>query len=471
MEKMAPAATVRTIDEALTVRDGRLFVEHCDAVELAKAFGTPIHVVSEDQLRRNARRFTAAFAQRWPEGPVRVLPSLKANFSLAVRRVLSSEGLGCDTFGIAELTGALRAGVAPSLISVNGSVKTPELIERAIEAGARITLDAARELDVVEETARHLGRVATVRLRLRPAFPELQEPTDLVEAEEPTAEAIRMYKAGIPTADALELGPRAIASDAVDLAGLHVHVPRHRRETEAWRVVVSGIVALVSELSRAWGGWLPRELDLGGGYAAPRDPTGRLFPRLDDRDRSAPSIEEYAEVVTDTLRTELARRGLPADGLTLEIEPGRGLHADTGIHLATVRNVKREADPVPWRWVETDTTEMFLPDSMIEHNRWPVIVANRADAPPAGPADVVGMSCGFDLMVPQEPLPELREGDLLAFLDTGAYQDASASNFNALPRPATVLVRGDEAEVVKRAETIDDVFARDVVPARLAGGS
>ena len=176
---------------------------------------------------------------------------------------------------------------------------------------------------------------------------------------------------------------------------------------------MSGIVALVAELSRAWGGWLPRELDLGGGYAAPRDPTGRLFPRLDDRDRSAPPIEEYAEVVTDTLRTELARRGLPADGLTLEIEPGRGLHADTGIHLATVRNIKREADPVPWRWVETDTTEMFLPDSMIEHNRWPVIVANRADDPPAGPADVVGMSCGFDLMVPQEPLPELREGDLV----------------------------------------------------------
>ena len=72
-------------------------------------------------------------------------------------------------------------------------------------------------------------------------------------------------------------------------------------------------------------------------------------------------------------------------------------------------------------------------------------------------------------MVPSEPMPELDDGEVLAFLDTGAYQDASAANFNALPRPATVLVHGSEAEIVKRAETIDDVFARDVVPERLGG--
>ena len=57
---------------------------------------------------------------------------------------------------------------------------------------------------------------------------------------------------------------------------------------------------------------------------------------------------------------------------------------------------------------------------------------------------------------------------MLAFIDTGAYQDANATNFNAMPRPATVLVTGDQAEIVKRAESIEDVFARDVIPERLA---
>ncbi|MGE5460658.1 MAG: hypothetical protein ACM3WR_08550 [Solirubrobacterales bacterium] len=109
-----------TLGGCLSVRDGHLFVEDRDTVELARRFGTPIHVVSEDQLRRNARRFVEAFGSRWPEGPVHVLPSIKANFTLAVRRILTQEGLGCDTFGPGELDAALRCGVEPSLISVNG---------------------------------------------------------------------------------------------------------------------------------------------------------------------------------------------------------------------------------------------------------------------------------------------------------------------------------------------------------------
>jgi diaminopimelate decarboxylase len=133
--------------------------------------------------------------------------------------------------------------------------------------------------------------------------------------------------------------------------------------------------------------------------------------------------------------------------------------------------VKREAGRTPERWVETDTTEMFLADLMIEHDVFPVVVASRADADAGEHADVVGISCGFDVLASGVALPEVGPGDVLAFLDTGAYQDATSSNFNAMPRPATVLVHRDAAEVVKRAETVEDVFRRDVVPPRLGGGS
>jgi diaminopimelate decarboxylase len=120
------------------------------------------------------------------------------------------------------------------------------------------------------------------------------------------------------------------------------------------------------------------------------------------------------------------------------------------------------------RWVETDTTEMFMADLLIEHARFGVIDASQADSPTTETADVVGMSCGFDVLVPDARLPKVRTGDVLAFLDTGAYQDACASNFNGLPRPGTVLVSGADAEWIKRPETVEDVFARDVVPERLA---
>jgi len=235
--------------------------------------------------------------------------------------------------------------------------------------------------------------------------------------------------------------------------------------------MIRALADLLGELTREWDGWAPKEIDLGGGFAVRRDPTGRLLPRLAHRTELAPTIDDYAEAITSSLRSELDRHGLPVEGLALEVEPGRSLYGNAGIHLARVVNVKREAILQPQRWVESDTTEMFLPDSLIEHNRWKVVVATRPEAEPIGPADVVGISCGFDVMVPSEPLPELDEGDVLAFLDTGAYQDASASNFNALPRPATVLIHGGQAELIKRAETIDDVFVRDIIPARLVAAS
>jgi len=103
----------------------------------------------------------------------------------------------------------------------------------------------------------------------------------------------------------------------------------------------------------------------------------------------------------------------------------------------------------------------------VEHCRFPVVAATRMYESAAGPVDVVGCSCGFDVLAPQVAIPAVERGDTLAFLDTGAYEDACAANFNALPRPAIVLVSGSSAEIVRRAETIEDVFARDLIPERL----
>ena len=114
------------IDECLAIRDGRLHVEGCDAGELADRFGTPLYVVSEDQLRRRARAFARAFEAAWPHGPARVLPSIKANYALALRAVLSDEGLGCDAFGAGELEAALRAGTPPALVSLERLLEGPD---------------------------------------------------------------------------------------------------------------------------------------------------------------------------------------------------------------------------------------------------------------------------------------------------------------------------------------------------------
>jgi diaminopimelate decarboxylase len=136
---------IERLDECLSIRDGELFIEGCRTVELARRFGTPLYVVSEDQLRRNARRLESAFASRWP-GELLLLPSIKANSSLALRRILTDEGTGCDVFGPGELEAALRAGTGPERVSLNGPMKDEALLERAIREGVRITLDSRAEL-------------------------------------------------------------------------------------------------------------------------------------------------------------------------------------------------------------------------------------------------------------------------------------------------------------------------------------
>jgi diaminopimelate decarboxylase len=129
--------------------------------------------------------------------------------------------------------------------------------------------------------------------------------------------------------------------------------------------------------------------------------------------------------------------------------------------------VKRQTVPIPWNWVLLDTTYFFLAGGVLEQNLHDFVVAGKADALPSMTADIVGRSCFADRILPEVAVPDVVPGDVVALLDTGAYQEGSASNFNALPRPATVLVRGSSAEIIKRAETLDEVFDRDRVPERL----
>jgi diaminopimelate decarboxylase len=424
--------------------------------------------MSEDQVRRNVRAFQAEFQRGWPDGRVVVMPSIKANYGLALRRILTEEGAGCDTFGPGELHAALSTGVPPDLVSFNGSSKTAELLLRAVSAGARITLDSTREVELVIAAAERAGRTAQVRLRVRPDF-DVKARSDFYPGPVSVRTAAQMYKPGIPTENLAGAARRLLDASQVELTGVMMHAGRHTTNLRVWSRMMQRYVEVIGWLRETSGGWEPNEIDIGGGFAVPRDPFGRS-----DRRRlaapNAPSIAQYAQAITRALRKELEKIGL-STAVRLEVEPGRSIYGNAGIHLAAVTNIKHQTGPVEHTWLETDTSDSFLPDVNLERNRWTVCVAGRAADRATTVVDVVGISCNFDVIVPAANLPEARAGDILAFIDTGAYQDANATNFNALPRPATVLVTGDQSEIVKRAETIEDVFRRDVIPERLAGAT
>ncbi len=492
------------IDDCLSTRDGHLFVESCDTVDLVREFGSPLFVLSEDQLRRNVRRFQKAFQEGWPDGPVKVLPAAKANWIPAAQRILAQEGCGCDVYSPGELSVALDAGFPRALISVNGVPKDRDHIYRGVREGVRLTIDSNEELEVIEQAANELGKVAQVRLRVKPPISGFIDHTDfMAEGLVPTDIAALVYKGGLAFDDVVSLGRRILEMPNVELVGIHEHHGRHHRSTRYWEAQMAAFAREVGRVCQALGGYQPQEIDIGGGFAIPRDPfnaatdyteplqlnalyalskgmnllgaearykvMARLIDTLITRPNQtpAPSIEEYAEACTRTLRRELPRHGIDTEGLMLQVEPGRSLHGDAGIHLTTVRNIKRLEVPIRWKLVIVDTTEFWFTGGRYEHHLHDYLFANKTDAPLVDKADIIGRSCYGDRLMPIVPIPEVEVGDLLALLDTGAYQEVSMSNFNAIPRPATVLVTGDRASIIRRRETEEDVLRRDVMPEHL----
>jgi|TARA_B110000211_G_scaffold219407_1_gene265128 diaminopimelate decarboxylase len=449
----------------LSIRDGHLFIEDCDTVELAERFGTPLFVVSESLLVRNAHNYQAAFTKHWPEGRARIMAAIKANPITAVRRILTREGIGCDTFGPGELELAIRGGVPNEDIAVNGSIKNPGIIRKAIERDIHIVLDSPVEVSYCEAVARDLGKKAQVMLRLKPFLEDLDLPSDFFPSRT-IREMTQTVKYGIPNSELLPLVPIIRDSDFVELVGVHTHSGRHSKKDEFWVSLVKNTVKVIKQISVAYGdNWSPHIVSIGGGFAAEHD----IESRVAVTDYPTPSVDRFAEMVCSTFRDTMSNVGLETAGLIFEVEPGRAIHNETGIHLAKVHVTKHETATIDRRWVETDTSEVFLSIGGLNQDcPFPYVFANKADEPRSRQADIVGITCNYECLAENAPVPEsIAPDDIIAFLNTGSYIEVYAANFNALPRPGTVLVSGDRAEIIKRHETIEEVFSRDVVPAHL----
>lgn len=451
--------TQRSFSECIGVDEhGHLRIEERDAVDLAETFGTPLFVISEGQIRHNVRAITRAFRDRWPR--TEILFSNKANNNPAVRRIFNQEGAGGDCFGYGELYLSLLAGTDPGRLMLNGSNKQAPELTLAIESGVTINLDSLEETETVAAIAERVGRRARVNPRTRLMLSDL----DSVDADWPRGLPVgpgaRAHKFGMHYEDVLAVCRTALASDWLELVGLHHHVGRWTNDVTLHAAVVREQVAWMARLRDALG-WSAPNLDIGGGLAWGR-PEGH---GPDSNDRSAPDYDAYAESITTTLRSELQRHGL--DEPVLMIEPGRALASNIGVLLSRVGTVKTW--PEHKTWVNVDASQNHLPNILSANWYYHPLAAANADPDPTetSEVDLVGPLCTFDVMGAARYMPPLQRGDVVAFLDTGAYGETKAATFNAQPRPATVLVSGERAEVITERETLRDVIGRYRVPARL----
>ncbi|MCG8636548.1 MAG: hypothetical protein MI863_22130 [Desulfobacterales bacterium] len=497
---------VKKIDDCLSTRNGHLFIEEIDTTRIAEKYGTPVFVISEKQLRSNIRRFQKGFESAWADGPVKIMPAAKANWVTAIQKIIASEGCGCDTYSAGELTVALKSGIDPQFISVNGVPKHKDHIFNTVKQGARVTIDGTEEFDMIESAARELNVTAKVRLRLKPAISGFTRYTDFVPTGPLSTDlAALAYKGGLSREEVIAVGKRVMASDRVELVGFHEHHGRHNASIRYWEEQMKAYAGEIGVVCRELDNYQPGEISIGGGFAVPRDPFGSEirfsepyeylalhmlskalspFPGLRysliskilekamvfrPKGKTAPSIEKYAAACGKTLAKHLPEHGINIKGLMLQVEPGRSLHGNTAIHLTRVMSFKRMTSPIRWNHTALDTTEFWFTGGRYEHHVFDYIFANRTDQKLADKSDVVGRSCYGDRLFPAIMVPRnLQPGDIMAMLDVGAYQEVSMSNFNAMPRPATLLVNQNRVSVIRRAETQDDVFKRDMIPDYLA---
>ncbi len=453
-----PTWIIDTLGSNFTVRDdGHFMIEERDCAELAEEFGTPLFVTSEAQVRENIREVRAAFSAAYPDNEVNVMWAIKSNTLFALRKIMNEEGAGGDCFSPGEVYATFITGADPELFLLNGSDRSEEAFRMAIEIGMRITLDHIDDLHIVERLAREYGKEIRALIRIKCALPSLKNVESTFEPGITLPFEVMNLKFGVTYDEAVEIARAAKQFPHITIEGLHSHIGRDVHLPEHWYGYAFDMVEHCSNLKKDTG-ITSAILDLGGGFVEKRDPSSHDLMNL------PPSIQEYAQAVGDGVRAGCKQYNFPLPKLW--VEPGRHLIGTTTVMISRVGNVKRT--PGVCTWVHVDASCNFLP-TIERHNgaSYHLLVGTRARDRAEETVDIVGPNCSGDIMQIRRRLPRMERGDLLVFLDVGAYNSVAANQFNSIPRPACVLVSGKQADIISERETITDIFARQRIPARL----
>ncbi|WP_195377291.1 diaminopimelate decarboxylase family protein [Anaerotruncus rubiinfantis] len=440
--------------------DNELIFDGVKCTDLAKEYGTPLFVISENTLRASIRTFHDAFQSRYP-GEVLTCVGLKSNYGLAMRRIVATEkGAGGEAFGLGELYSALVTGTDPEKIVMNGCNKLPEILRAAIDAGITVNLDTYGEVCRVESLAKEMGKKLNVAVRCRLPLKKV----DLEHYVDPRyasgvdgAEWERTFKFGNEPNQALKSIEHCLKSPYLNLVGAMYHggIPRrvgfHVEELEELLEVL--------KMAKDKTGWEPEMVDIGGGFTPVRYGNEFIYP----------SLERYAADITDVFIRKCAEYQMKLPKLILE--PGRFCVEKAGMFLTRVGLRKEDHEVTNRKWVYVDGNTNEMGDPFDAQNRFHyIVVANNTSAPDEEVVDVCGQLCSADdVLAKQRKISAVKEGDLLAFLDMGAYMESFGNNANAMPRSATVIVSNGRAALARRRETVQDIFARDVIPYWLLG--
>ncbi|MGI8595722.1 MAG: diaminopimelate decarboxylase [Thermoleophilaceae bacterium] len=401
---------------------GRLEIGGCDAIELAREYGTPAYVYAAEDIRARARAYVEAFRSRTER--FEVVFASKALPCTAALAILAEEGLSCDVASGGELFLALRAGFAPARLYMHGNNKTEAELRDALEAGVgHLVVDSFDEIDRLERLTAGRARPQRVMLRVTPGI-QPDTHASISTGQEDS-------KFGFGLAEVAAAVERLRRAPGLELRGLHAHLGSQIFDVAPFE--------RLGEVLSAMGSY--PLLNLGGGlgiaYTGEREP---------------PGLDEYADALV----------GSAPEGVTVLCEPGRSIVGNAGVTLYMVGTVK-EVRGIR-TYVAVDGGMSDNPRPMLYGARYDAEIADRFTGGGGGRlCTVAGMHCeSGDVLVRDVELADPHPGDVLVTPATGAYGHSMASNYNAVPRPPVIFCSAGEARVVVRRETYEDLAARDV---------
>ena len=419
-------------------RDGALFAEDVDLRRIAAEVGTPVYVYSTATIERHYRLFENAMKGAAPAGRAHVFYAMKANGNLGVLKTLAALGAGADTVSEGEIRKALAAGFPADKIVFSGVGKSESELRFAVEAGIyQVNIETESELDLLSKVAASLGKRQAAVFRVNPDIGAGGHAKITTGSSE--------NKFGVSFDEVGRLYARASNMAGIRMTGLALHIGSQIQETDPFEAAYAKMVGLVATL-RAEGHGVER-LDLGGGLGIPYE-----IPQ--DFDHGPGLIEAYATMVGRVTR-----------GLDVELgfEPGRLIVGNAGILLTQVLHL----NPRPTKQflvVDAAMNDLVRP-AMYEayHEIWPV--AEPAPDAPRIAYDVVGPICeSGDTFTAGRELPELKPGDLIAFMTAGAYGASMSSTYNQRLLVAEVLVKGADYAVTRPRQSYEELIGTDRAP-------
>lgn len=430
------------VSESLNVNEkGHLTVSGADTVELAKKYGTPLMVFSEDGIRENCRKFVNSIDEYYG-GNGRVLYASKAFSCLEMCRIANEEKMGLDVVSGGEIYTALKAGFPAERLYFHGNNKSEAELRYAIDNNiGRIIVDNPEELSAISVIAKESGKTVNIYMRIKPGIDAHTH--DFIR----TGQIDSKFGFALETGEAMECVKLAAEASNVNLIGLHCHIGSQIFDVSPFVLAAEVMMKFIADVKKETGVEIT-ELDLGGGF-------GIMYTNSDE----PVPFDGYMKPVSDAVKKCAEEYGVAVPFIL--IEPGRSIAGAEAVTLYTVGAVKKIPDIRTYVSVDGGMTDN--PRYILYQSSYTAMIANKANEPKDTVVTIAGKCCeSGDLLQENAPLQKTERGDILAVLSTGAYNYSMASNYNRVPRPAVVMISKGADRLIINRESYEDMVKNDI---------